>query len=167
LPSLRGGSAARVGVQRQIREIPGSPLTITPRSKSAKVLRTVLTRSRPQSTVTMDTHGGTAERQNGGAAHMAEESPRGLNPINHQRWRRVAPPPAEARIRRSHGARKRSSVLTSSIGSAAPFTVPPANQPQRQGESWSRCQAMEAKVTGKGGAEAILVHPRRGVRGQA
>jgi hypothetical protein len=130
LPSLRGGSAARVWVQRQIREIPGSPLTITPRSKSAKVLRTVLTRSRPQSTVTMDTHGGT-------------------------------------RIRRGHGARKRSSVLTSSIGSAAPFTVPPANQAQRQGESWSRCQAMEAKVTGKGGAEAILVHPRCGVRGRA
>jgi hypothetical protein len=39
--------------------------------------------------------------------------------------------------------------------------------PRQQGESWLRCQAMEAKETGKGGAWAILVHPRRGVRGRA
>ena len=32
-----------------------------------------------------------AERQNDDAAHMADESPRGLNPINHQRWRRFPP----------------------------------------------------------------------------
>jgi hypothetical protein len=39
--------------------------------------------------------------------------------------------------------------------------------PWRQGESWSRCQAMEVKETGKRGVGAILVHPRRGVHGRA
>jgi hypothetical protein len=38
-PSLRGGSAVRVGVRRQLREVLGSPLTITPRRKFVKVTR--------------------------------------------------------------------------------------------------------------------------------